>query len=173
MRALRTDPGPHVILWPAGTAMALVWSVFRDPALDHRLVVLAAVAPDLVDGLLGGARLLHTLTASAALLLLVMVLTRGRRQARRRWLAVPIGTFCHLVFDGAWAYTTTFWWPLLGGRLDAGLPALDRPPLLLVAQEVVGAAVLVWFWHRFGLRDADRRRRFLHTGRLPRDLRLS
>ena len=162
-----------MILWPAGTALALVWLVFRDPALDHRLVMLAAVAPDLVDGLLGGARVLHTVTASAALLLAVMVLTRGRRHARRRWLAVPIGTFSHLLFDASWADTTTFWWPLLGGRLDAGLPALERAPQLLVAQELVGAALLVWFWHRFGLGDPDRRRQFLRTGRLPRDLRLS
>jgi membrane-bound metal-dependent hydrolase YbcI (DUF457 family) len=161
-----------VILWPAGMSLAMVWLVFRDPALDHRLVLLGAVAPDLLDGFLGGARFLHTVTASALLLLAAMLLTRGRRHGRRRFLAVPIGTFSHLVFDGAFADATTFWWPWLGGALDAALPALERATPLLLMQEVLGAAVLVWFWHRFGLGDAERRGRFLRTGRLPRDLRL-
>ncbi|MGH9189330.1 MAG: hypothetical protein ACRD0Q_04765 [Acidimicrobiales bacterium] len=157
-----------MILWPAGMAVALVWLVFRDPAFDHRLVVVGAVLPDLVDGPLGGARVLHTLVASAALLAGVMLATRGRRCARRRWLALPIGTFAHLVFDGAWADARTFWWPLFGWPLDAALPALQRGTGVLVLQETVGAIVLVWFWRRFGLGDAAVRQSFLRTGHLPR-----
>ncbi len=157
-----------MILWPAGMALALVWSVFRDPALDHRVVILGALLPDLVDGPFGGARVLHTLAASAVLLAVVMLVTRAHRAGRRRWLALPIGTFAHLVFDGAWTRTATFWWPLFGTSFGDALPALSRGLPLLVLQELVGAAVLAWFWHRFGLADAAVRAKFLRTGRVPR-----
>lgn len=159
-----------MILWPAAMALVMVWVVFRDPALDHRVVMIGAVLPDLIDGPLGGARVMHSLVASVALLALVMLGTRGRRQARRRWLALPIGTFAHLVFDGAWTATATFWWPLFGGGLNDRLPALSRGTGLLLLQELVGAAVLGWFWWRFGLSRTDVRDRFLRTGRLPSEL---
>src|SRR5205085_1917279 len=83
---------------------------------------------DLVDGPVGGARLLHTLLFSASLLVLVMLATRRHRRARRRWLALPIGTFLHLVLDGMWTRTHTFWWPFFGARLHDRLPALAHGP---------------------------------------------
>ncbi|MGH3849635.1 MAG: hypothetical protein ACRDRT_08025 [Pseudonocardiaceae bacterium] len=151
-------------------ALAMVWVVFRDPALDHRMVIVGAVLPDLIDGPFGGARVMHTLGASAALLSLVMLFTRGRRHARRSWLALPIGTFAHLIFDGAWTVTATFWWPLFGRGLTNQLPALSRGVELLVLQELVGAVVLIWFWWRFGLSRTEVRDRFRRTGRLPREV---
>ena len=127
----------------------LVWQVFRDPALDYRLVAAAAVAPDVVDGALGGARFLHTLLAAVATLFAVMLLTRRRRPARRRLLAVPIGLFCHLLLDGVWTDRHLFWWPSDGaGFAGRRLPSLDRPLLLVIAMEAVGLAALVWSWRR-------------------------
>ena len=110
-----------------------MWLVFRDPAIDYRLVVVGALLPDLVDAPFGGARVLHTLVASVVLLVGVMLATRHRRRARRRLLAVPIGTFLHLVLDGMWTRTETFWWPFLGRTLDGRLPPLERPLAVLVA----------------------------------------
>ena len=56
-----------------------------------------------------------------------MVLTVGRRPARQCWLGLPIGTLLHLVFDGAWADTALFWWPLGGWAFDdAPLPEVAR-----------------------------------------------
>lgn len=159
-----------MLLWFAGLAVALVWLVFRDPALDYRLVVVGALAPDAVDAVLGGARLLHTLAFSAALLAGVMLATRGRRAARRRLLALPIGTFAHLVLDAMWTRTEGFWWPALGGALEGRLPSLDRPLPVLVVQELAGAAALWWCWRRFRLAEPERRRRLARTGRLGRDL---
>lgn len=159
-----------MILWPAGVALGLVWLVFRDPAFDYRLVVVGAVAPDLVDGPFGGARVAHTLVASVALLVAVMVLTRHRRRLRRSLLALPIGTFAHLVADGMWASTATFWWPFSSGRLDQPLPALDHGLALLVLEELAGALVVAWCWRRFSLGDAAVRRTFLRTGHLPRGI---
>ena len=160
-----------MLLWFAGGALVAVWQVFKDPAIDYRLVMAGAVAPDLVDGVLGGARVLHTLAFSVALLGGVMLATRGRRGSRRRLLALPIGTFLHLVLDAMWARTEVFWWPASGLSFDgAGLPSLSRPALLLAVQEVAGAAALAWWWARFRLGDPGRRAHFLRTGRLGRDL---
>ena len=161
-----------MLLWFAGLAFVGVWQVFRDTAVDYRLVMLGAVTPDLVDGALGGARLLHTLVFSAVLLAVVMAATRGRRLLRRRLLALPIGTFAHLVLDAVWTRTEVFWWPFFGTSFgDRGLPSLDRPLALVLLQEAAGAAALAWCWSRFRLREPERRRQFLRHGRLGRDLR--
>ncbi len=159
-----------MLLWFVGSALVLVWLVFRDPAIDHRVLVAGVLLPDVVDGPLGGARLAHTLVASAALLAVVMLATRGRRSARRRWLALPIGAFIHLLADGVWTREETFWWPFLGRDLSGALPSLDRGLGLLLLQEAAGAVAVAWFVWRFGLlRDPGARLAFLRTGRLPRD----
>jgi hypothetical protein len=133
-----------MLLWFAGLSVALVWSVFRDPRLDYRLVVVGALLPDVVDGVFGGARVMHSVLASVALLVSVMVATTGRRSLRRRLLAVPIGTFAHLVLDGAWTRTEVFWWPFFGTSFEgAPLPSFDRPVVLLVLMEVVGLVALL------------------------------
>ncbi len=156
-------------------ALVAVWVVFRDPALDHRLVVAGALLPDVVDGLLDllgvtGPWPAHTLVASVGLLTAVMVATRGRRLRRRQLLALPIGTFLHLILDGVWAAAEVFWWPVLGTDLGAQvLPSVARGRTN-VALELIGLAALVWAWRRFRLGERARRKVFLHTGRVGRDL---
>jgi hypothetical protein len=160
-----------VFFWFVGLSALVVWLVFRDPAFDYRLVALGALLPDLIDGVFGGARLLHKLLASVVLLVAVMLTTRHRRLARRRLLAVPIGTFLHLVLDAMWTVTEVFWWPFFGWSFeDAPLPSLDRPTGLVVLMELAGLAVIVWWWRRFGLDDPSRRRTFVRTGRVDREL---
>lgn len=159
-------------LWFAGMAFVVVWAVFRDTAIDYRLVMAGAVLPDVVDALFRGPRVLHTLVFSVVLLFGVMLATRHRRVARRRWLALPIGTFCHLLLDGMWARTHVFWWPFFGAGFGEGrLPSLSRPFALLAVEELVGAGALVWAWFRFRLGEPARLHQFLTTGRLGRDLR--
>jgi len=159
-----------VIFWPAGVALGLVWLVFRDPAFDYRLVVIGALLPDFLDAPFGGARLAHTLASAVLVLTIVMLATRGHRSVRRSLLAVPIGLFAHLIADGMWARTETFWWPSFGRALSGGLPALDHGLAILVLEEAAGLAVVVWCWQRFRLGDPIVRRAFLRTGHLPRDL---
>jgi membrane-bound metal-dependent hydrolase YbcI (DUF457 family) len=153
-----------VILWYAGMALAIVWNVFREPALDHRLVVAGALLPDAVDLVAGHPAHAHTLAAPVAVLTAVMVATRGRRAARRRLLALPIGMFLHLVLDGTWTHSQVLWWPFLGtGFPDGHL----WPPLpLALAEELAGAVALWWFVRRFRLTDPVARRAFLRSGRL-------
>lgn len=160
-----------MLLWFAGCSLVLVWLIFRDPAIDYRLVLAGALAPDALDALSPGPLYLHTLAFGAAVLAAVMLGTRGRRGLRRRLLALPIGILLHLVLDAMWARTTVFWWPAFGLAPEGeGIPSLGRPPAVVLLQEAAGAAALVWWWRRFRLAEPERRRRFGRTGRLGRDL---
>lgn len=164
-----------MILWFAGMAVVAVWVVFRDPAIDLRLVVAGALLPDVVDGLLGAAGVVgpwpaHSLLASAGLLGAVMLATTGRRQLRRRLLALPIGALLHLALDGAWADAVVFWWPALG--TDVGhqaLPSLERGAANWIL-ELAGLVALAWAWRRFRLGEPPRRHVLLRSGRVGRDL---
>ena len=62
-----------MLLWFAGLSFVLVVAVFRDPALDERLVMAAATLPAVLDLAVGGVRLLHTLAFPIGLLAVVMV----------------------------------------------------------------------------------------------------
>jgi len=146
-----------VVLWFVGVSFVAVWAIFRSPAIDYRLVMVGSVLP-LVDLAVGRPFVLHTLAGAVVLLGVVMAVTVGRRLRRRRWLGVPIGVFCHLVLDGTWTDTRLFWWPV------AGVSFLDRP-----LPEFADLR-LVWMVRRFRLDDPARRREFLRTGALGRDL---
>jgi hypothetical protein len=159
-----------LLLWFAGLAFVAVWVVFRDPAIDHRLVIAGALLPDVVDGVTGGRGVAHTVLGSATVLAVVMLATRGRRRLRRQLLAVPIGMFLHLVLDGMWTDRDVFWWPVFGHHLgERPLPSVERG-WANVPLEIAGLIALVWAWRRFRLAEPERRRRFLTTGRLSRDL---
>lgn len=158
-----------MFLWFAGGAVLGVWLVFKSPAVDYRLVVLGALLP-LLELPFGEPRILHSLTGSVILLALAMVATPRRRLVQRRLVAIPIGTFTHLLLDGAWTDTQAFWWPFAGlSWSDSPLPELGRGGLDLVL-ELLGAAALWWCYRRFQLDEPDRRARFLRTGRLDRDV---
>jgi hypothetical protein len=158
-----------VVLWFAGPSILIVWSVFRSPSADYRLVALGSVLP-LVELPIGEPRLLHALAGAAVGLAIVMIAARGRRVVQRRWLGVPIGMLLHLVLDGAWADTEAFWWPVLGVEWStAELPELGRGAFNVVL-ELVGAAVCWWLYRRFRLDEPARRAEFLRTGRVGRDI---
>ncbi len=155
-----------VILWFVATSVLTVRFVFRDPRFDYRLLIVGALVPDLVDVWFGGARLLHTLMFSVVLMVGIMTLTQRGSARRRRVLPLAIGTFLHLVFDGAFANTKVFWWPF-GGTSFAGarLPAAERGWINLVF-ELVGLACIVWLARVNGLDDRARRARFMSDGEL-------
>lgn len=158
-----------MLLWFLGVGfVAVVW-VFKSPALDYRLVALGSVLP-LVEVVPGWPPVLHTLLGAVAVLALTMVLTRGRRLARRRWLGLAIGVFVHIVLDGAWTDTELFWWPAFGVELpDPSLPTFGRG-LAGLLLELVGVVALVWSWRHFRLDDPERRALLVRHGRLDRDL---
>jgi hypothetical protein len=116
-----------MLFWFVATAIWSVWFVFRDPKFDYRLVAIAALIPDLIDGLHGSVGPLHSVVTSIAVLFAIMLATAGRKPSRQRLLAIPIGMFIHLIFDGAFSNAETFWWPFMGANLsDEPLPSVDR-----------------------------------------------
>jgi hypothetical protein len=152
-----------MFLWFIGTAIVTVWYVFRDPRFDYRLLAVGALLPDVVDLPNGHARWAHSVTVSVATLLVVMLVTTGRKPVRRLLLALPIGMLLHLVFDGAFASTSVFWWPFTGSWGHVRVPSLQRG-WANVALEAAGAGLLVLMWRRCDLSDAERRRAFVHHG---------
>lgn len=159
-----------MLLWFIGPSVAIVWLVFRSPALDYRMVVVGALLP-LVEVLFGGPSVLHTLLGAVVALALVMASTRHRRLARRRWLGIPIGMFLHIALDLTFTRAALFWWPFLGTDVgDGGLPELERPFAVVLVLEALGAAACVWCWRTFGLDRADRRRAMWRTGQVDRSL---
>lgn len=155
-----------MFFWFIGTAIVAVWFVFRDPAFDYRLLIVGSVLPAAVDALVGGARVLHSLTFSVALLAVLMLATAGRKPIRRTLLGLAVGTLLHLVFTGAWTNTTVFWWPFFGfGFDDAPHPVWERG-WWNVPLELIGLALCWWVVDRAGLRDSAQRAEFRATGRL-------
>ena len=154
-----------MFLWFIGTAVVSVWYIFRDPRFDYRLLAVGAVLPDVIDLPGGHAQWAHSLAVAVGMLLLVMVLTAGRKPIRRLLLALPIGMLMHLVWDGAFASTSVFWWPFTGSWGNVRVPSLQRG-WSNVAFEAVGALLLAWMWRRCELADPQRRHALVHQGLL-------
>lgn len=154
-----------MFFWFIGAAVLTVGIVFRDPRFDYRLLIVGSVLP-VGDAVFGGAAAMHSITLTIALLAVLMLVTAGRKPIRRTLLGLPIGMFLHLVFDGAWNDTDTFWWPFTGAELGASpLPIVDRGAWS-VALEAVGVVVCGWLWRRNQLGDQARRREFTRHGLL-------
>ena len=154
-----------MFFWFLATSVITIGFVFRDPSFDNRLLLVGAVLPGL-EFVFGGARALHSITVSIALLAVVMIFTTRGSARRRTLLGLPIGMFLHLVFDAAWNDTGTFWWPFTGlGFDDVGIPIVDRG-LISVVLEVLGLVGCTFLWRKNGLSDRGRRRTFYADGRL-------
>jgi hypothetical protein len=155
-----------VFFWFIGGSFLAIWLVLHDPQLDYRLLALGAILPDLIDPFFGGARVLHSITFSVLLLLVVVLATNRRSPVRRRLLALVFGTFMHLVLDGAFADNRVFWWPFFGWSFGgARLPSIARG-WIDVLLEVIGLAILVWAWRRFRLDLRPRREQLVRQGTL-------
>ena len=88
-----------MLFWFIGTSIASVWSVFRDPKFAYRWVIVGALVP------------VFSVVTVVGVLVVVMLLTIGKKAIRKNFLALTIGLFMHLVFDGAFLDTKMFWWP--------------------------------------------------------------
>jgi hypothetical protein len=160
-----------MVLWFVCLSIAGVFVIFRDAAMDYRMVSLGALIVDPLDlAMSGGIGPLHSVTVSVGILAVLMVATIGRRSLRRRLLGVSIGVFAHLVLDGAWLVTKAFWWPLAGPVGDRRLPMMERGWIAVAVQEVIGLVVGLWLWRRFRLQTPARRALFMKTGRIDRRL---
>ena len=133
-----------MFFWFIGTSIATIWFVFHDKKFAYRPVVAGALAPDAIEVFLGHAGPLHSLVTMFAIMAAVMLITYGRKKSRSKMLAVVIGMFLHLVFDGAFTNTKMFWWPISGLQFgDYELPVFDRG-LINIPLEIVGVLLILW-----------------------------
>ena len=121
-----------MLCWFIGTSVASVWSVFRDPKFAYRWVIVGALIP------------VFSVVTVVGFLVAVMLVTIGKKAVRKNFLALTIGLFMHLVFDGAFLSTKMFWWPLAGLSLDGyAIPLIERG-FLNIPFEIVGIALILW-----------------------------
>lgn len=125
-----------MLLWFIGTSVASVWSVFRDPKFAFRWVIVGALIP------------VFSVVTVVGFLVGVMLLTIGgsatKKVVRKHFLALTIGLFMHLVFDGAFLNTKMFWWPLAGFSMKGyALPLLERG-FLNIPFEIAGVGLILW-----------------------------
>ena len=156
-----------MLLWFVATSLAAMRWCFGDPAIDHRLVVAGALLPDALYLVSGGAAFAHSLALPVCGLTAVMLVTIGRRRARRKWLALPIGVFWHQVFDGAWVQPALFWWPFGGEIANGALPLTARPLWVTGLMELAGLAACWWIWRASAMAHSPTARSdFWRAGRL-------
>ncbi|MEX1281544.1 MAG: metal-dependent hydrolase [Acidimicrobiia bacterium] len=173
-----------MFLWHVGASTFLFRWIFRDPAVDLRFLAVGAVLPNLVDlplalalGFPDGAHRLwaHALVVPISLMFVLLVVTR-RGPTRKRWMALTVGVFFHLLLDQMWALPETLLWPFLGtGFSDMGVASFgdlvdSAVDVWAIVGEVVGLAYLAFVW---GWAPPEDRAAFTATGVLrlgaPRD----
>jgi len=160
-----------MFFWFIGTAVVTVWFVFSDPAFDYRLLIVGSVLPGIIDAAFGGARVMHSLTFSVVLLIVVMLATSGRKPIRRTLLGLPVGTLLHLVYTGAWTDSNVFWWPFFGLSFDGAAHPIASRGWWNLPLEVIGLTLCWWVLRSADLRDPDRRAWFRRTGQLSLPVR--
>jgi hypothetical protein len=169
-----------MILWHLGTAAALVYVTLGRSRIDYRFILLGAVLPDVLDGLLGlfgitgssGRGVAHSLLTVTLVAVLIVLLFRG--QLRLSVVGIPVGWLIHLVCDGMWQAPRTFLWPLFGTTFAARPTepyswSLFTDPFAHWATwggELLGIGLLAWFWVAFRLGEEGRLKLFLKDGHL-------
>lgn len=166
-------------LWHLGLAALIVYVTLGRRRIDYRFVLAGAVLPDIVDTPLSavfdwaaGRGIAHTLVLTGVLFAVVVVGFSGR--ARLAWFGLPVGVLTHLAADGMWASPRTFFWPAFGTRFDVvprepySLSLLTHPlsHWTTWAGELIGLAILLWFYVAFSLGRHGRLRLFFSDGYL-------
>lgn len=170
-----------MFFWHLGATVALIRYTFRDERMDLRLLLVGAVAANLMDlpvGLLlydqvRTTRLIgHSLLLSAVVMVLVLFLTR-RGRPRKTWMPLAAGMMIHLFLDLMWVSQETFLWPFLGWEFTPGaeqtVGELIRAVLTDWRVWILEALGLVYLWRlvvRARLGEPTARSLFWSTGRI-------
>ncbi len=169
-----------MILWHLGTASVIVYVTLGRRRIDYRYILIGAVAPDVVDGVLrvvvdlrpAGRGPAHTLAAAIGITAIILLLLRGER--RLATFGLGVGWLLHLVGDGMWLAPRTFLWPAFGTAFSTHPPEPYSIDLLVNplnhlgtwGGELAGLLLLAWFVIAFDLRDRERRKLFMKDGYL-------
>jgi hypothetical protein len=163
-----------------GIAALIVYVTLGRRRIDYRFVLLGAVLPDGVDRVLGlflfegpaGRWIAHSL--AAVIVVTVVILLAFEKERRLAVFGIGVGWLLHLVGDGMWAAPETFLWPAFGTDFATSpaepyswnLFAHPFDHLATWGGELVGVAILAWFWVAFRLGEGGRLRSFLGDGYL-------
>ena len=145
-----------MILWQVAGSIFLFRWIFRDPRVDLRLLILGALLPDAIDGLLGAIvgepfrqRIGHSLIAPTFAATIILLTTR-RGRLRRQLMTVIVAWLFHLVLDGVWVRQQTFLWPFFGSDFaiwpGGSVWSRARSDPWRFVKEGVGLVYLVLLW---------------------------
>ena len=140
---------------------AASWLTSLGNLIDIRLLLAAALLPDIIDKPLGYFFLRETFSSGRifghTLLFLILITLAGlylyRSRAQRWLLVLAFGTLVHLILDLMWQAPQIILWPILGFAFEKQditnfvpnmLSALLTAPEVYVP-ELVGAAIIIWF----------------------------
>ena len=169
-----------MIFWHMGLAAAIVYVTLGRSRIDYRWILVGAIAPDVVDGVLSltvyeagsGRGVAHSILAVVIVAVGVLLFARGA--TRLSMFGLAVGWLLHLVGDGMWGSPETFLWPAFGTAFspipvepyswDLLIHPLDH--LTTWGGEALGLFVLIYLGAAFELGDKTRRARFLQDGRL-------
>jgi inner membrane protein len=164
-----------------GIAVAIMYVTIGRRRVDYRFVLLGAVLPDIVDGLLhvfgvfdgpAGRWIAHSLLSAIVIAVVILVAFKGER--RLSIFGIFVGWLLHQVGDGMWSAPETFFWPAFGTNFST-TPAepyswdlLSHPfdHLGTWGGEVAGLLILWWFYVAFRLGQEKRLSLFLKDGYL-------
>ena len=156
-----------MFLWFCISSILGVALIFRSPFLDYRLLAVGSALP-LLETLAGFQWIFHSLFFGVFVLMLVMLLGKGKRNIQKKLLPIPIGLLTHLILDGTWTQKEIFWWPITGRDLVGG--EVDRLEFSLlptgVILEILGVALAVYGFKNFRLREQANRSAFIKKGHL-------
>lgn len=169
-----------MILWHLGLACLIVYVTLGRRRVDYRFILIGAVLPDVVDGILNvavlhepaGRSIAHTVLA--VIVVTVFILLAFKSERRLSVFGIGVGWLLHLVGDGMWQAPRTFLWPSFGSSFalrpaepyswDLFMHPFDH--LGTWGGELAGLAVLAWFWVAFRLGEDDRLRLWSKDGYL-------
>ena len=169
-----------MLLWHLGSATLIVYVTLGRRRIDYRMILIGAVLPDIVDGVLGlllfegraGRWIAHSVLA--AIVVTVVIILGFKGDTRQSLFGIGVGWLLHLVADGMWQAPKTFLWPAFGGEFSASPPEpyswdLFLDPIAHLTTwggELIGLSILAWFWVAFRLGEDNRFRLFLSDGYL-------
>jgi hypothetical protein len=169
-----------MLAWHLGFAVALVYVSLGRRRIDYRFILIGAIAPDFVDAFIGIFRgevnwrgPAHSLLAVVVAAVAILLTFRGT--TRLAVFGLAVGWLSHLVGDGMWRAPETFFWPGFGVSRFSETPREPYQLDLLVhplshlstwGAELLGVAVLAWFYVAFEMGKNDRLGLFWKDGYL-------
>ncbi len=169
-----------MLLWHLGIATLIVYVTLGRRRIDYRMILIGAVLPDIVDGVLGlflfegqvARWIAHSMLA--AIVVTVVIILGFKGDTRQSLFGLGVGWLLHLVADGMWQAPQTFLWPAFETEFSTSPREPYSWDLLLdpIAHlttwggELIGLSILAWFWVAFRLGEDNRFRLFLSDGYL-------